>query len=55
VKQGECRAKFGRGESTTLMAGKALRFEDNTTQNEAEINECDDPEAMMGINERVKE
>jgi hypothetical protein len=36
------------------MARKALRFEDNMSQNEAEGNECDDPEAMMGINERVK-
>ena len=54
MKQGEYRAKFGRRESTTLMAGKALRFEDNMTQNEAEGNECDDPEAMIGMNERVK-
>jgi len=37
------------------MEGKALRFEDNMAQNEAEGNECDDPEAMTGINERVKE
>jgi len=54
VKQGEWRAKFGLGESTTLMAEKALRFEDNMTQSEAEGNECDDPEATMGMNERVK-
>ena len=54
MKRGECQTKFGRGESTALMAGKALRFEDNMSQNEAEGNECDDPEAMMGINERVK-
>jgi hypothetical protein len=29
VKQRECQGKFGRGESTTLTAGKALRFVDN--------------------------
>jgi hypothetical protein len=55
VKQRECRAKFGRGESTTLMAGKALRFVDNMTFSETGGNECDDPKATIWENERVKE
>ena len=38
----------------SLDGEKALRFEDNMSQNDAEGNECDDPEATMRINERVK-
>lgn len=51
VKHRECRAKFGRGEGTTLTAGKALRFVDNMTFSETGGNECDDPEVMIWENE----
>jgi hypothetical protein len=50
VKQRECWAKFGREESTTLTAGKGLRFVDNMTFRNRR-NECEDPEVMIWENE----